>query len=44
MACLFFKLETFALVLVLQLVLFYLDSFEGFDGHFCAIGKALDVA
>ncbi len=44
MACLFFELETLALVLVLKVVLFYLDAFEGFDGLFCAIGKALDVA
>ena len=44
MACLFLELETLALVLVLQLALFYLDSFEGFNGLFCTIGEALDIA
>jgi len=37
MTHLFFELETLALVLILQLVLLYLDAFEGLDGLFGTI-------
>ena len=42
--CLFFELETLSLVLVLQIVLFYLNAFKGLDGLLCTIRQTLDVA
>lgn len=42
-AYLLFKLKAFAFVLILQLVLLYLDTLEGFDAAFDRSGESFDV-